>query len=364
MRQNGLGGSLLKRLDGRSALTSLDVSDNQIRDTQLGVIHALLKQSRVLRILRLSRNGIDGKGAATLASGLRENDGLLCLDLSYNDFGNEKSRFGPHLGPRTSTDGVTSVRPHMRAPKGAAELFEAVMTHKTLLWLNVEGANLCGSDEEWRVNTLRYLVECVRRNRTIRFVNIAHNTLRPPKALKTGSIYEFAVRTKHRRTARKVVRKLLEAVTAHSSLELFDARETQLVSVIGASAIGLTKGGARAGGRPAVQVEYGQQMQPVAWTDIKGGWAEGVIVSDIVLEPSSSSLCSRFSFRTETAQQAEEPRAPGSPNLPTDAGGKPGPAEVEHGGRAGCGRGDGAAIAEGGGTVQAASDLKGRRSET
>ena len=83
---------LITALTGNIAVTSLDLSDNDLGDEGASLLKELLQQNKKLKILDLSRNRILTTGGKALADGLVENAALLNLNLLENSLGDEGAR--------------------------------------------------------------------------------------------------------------------------------------------------------------------------------------------------------------------------------------------------------------------------------
>ena len=85
---DGAGRALGKLLNDHSpALTSLDISNNQLEEVAgISIGHALQRNS-ILQELNISMNRMGDQGAQHIFKGLMQNKSLKILDISSNDIG-------------------------------------------------------------------------------------------------------------------------------------------------------------------------------------------------------------------------------------------------------------------------------------
>lgn len=77
---------IVHEISTNPSLTTLDLSDNYLRDEQIKVIANSLERNRTIKILNLSHNLITNEGIEVLVRTLVRNPTLTSLDLSRNNF--------------------------------------------------------------------------------------------------------------------------------------------------------------------------------------------------------------------------------------------------------------------------------------
>lgn len=118
-------------------LTSLNLSNTHLNNINLTKITDALKFNYALTTLNLSNNDINESGAEKIAEVLKENFRLTTLDLSNNKIGdNGAQKIAEALKDNQILTSL-NLENNEIGPKGAKELIKALQTNKNITFLNI-----------------------------------------------------------------------------------------------------------------------------------------------------------------------------------------------------------------------------------